>query len=99
MNRSPELSAAPPTNGNLPSNSDAAPLNHYRVVRRDGRDAPFLPDKISIALGKAFLAAQEKHDELSARSRDTVAQLTTDVVTSLTRRRPRGGEFDIEEIQ
>lgn len=73
-------------------------LGHYRVTRRDGRVVPFLPEKIAVALSKAFLAAQDQHEEPTARSRELVTQLTDSVVESLTRRRA-GGEFHIEEIQ
>ncbi len=82
-----------------PDNGNAPHFERYRVVRRDGREAPFLPDKIAVAISKAFLAAQEQHEELSARARETIAQLTANVVESLTRRRPNGGELHIEEIQ
>ncbi len=74
-------------------------LSHYRVARRDGRVVQFLPDKIALALTKAFLAAQDQHEEPSARTRELVAQLTANVVHALTRRRAGGGEFHIEEIQ
>jgi ribonucleoside-diphosphate reductase alpha chain len=84
---------APSRNGSTPH------FEHYRVIRRDGRNAPFLPDKIAVAISKAFLAAQEQHEELSTRAKETVAQLTADVVAALTRRRPDGGEFHIEDIQ
>ena len=113
MQQSPELTQPNPLllNGNASnghsnngqadqsSHGEAAPFERYRVVRRDGRDAPFLPDKIAVALSKAFLAGQEQHETLSANARETIAQLTADVVESLTRRRPNGGELHIEEIQ
>jgi ribonucleoside-diphosphate reductase alpha chain len=74
-------------------------FDRYRVIRRDGRIVPFYPNKIAIALTKAFVAAQEQHEGASARSREIVSELTRSVVDSLTRRRPSGGEFHIEEIQ
>jgi len=89
----PELVDAPPSTNS--SNSDHS---HYRVIRRDGRDVPFMPAKIAVALGKAFAAAQDEPGELTARARDLVEQLTANVVASLTRRRA-GGAFHIEEIQ
>jgi ribonucleoside-diphosphate reductase alpha chain len=85
--------------GEAKSQTPAVDLSHYRVRRRDGRMAPFIPEKIAIALGKAFLAAQEQHGEISSKSRELVQQLTEAVVTSLLRRRAEGGEFHIEEIQ
>ncbi|HEX8833688.1 MAG TPA: ribonucleoside-diphosphate reductase subunit alpha, partial [Abditibacteriaceae bacterium] len=92
MQETPVLSA-PSGNGNSPH------YEQYRVIRRDGRDAPFLPDKIAVAISKAFLAAQDQQEELSSRAKEIVAQLTTGVFEALTRRRPHGGEFHIEEIQ
>jgi ribonucleoside-diphosphate reductase alpha chain len=89
----PELLDAPPS-----SNGSSSDHSHYRVIRRDGRDVPFMPDKIAVALGKAFAAAQDEPGELTARARDLVQQLTANVVASLTRRRA-GGAFHIEEIQ
>ena len=89
-----------PANGSTPINgSTPADLGHYRVIRRDGRNVPFLPEKIVVALGKAFVAAQEQHGALTGRARDTIDQLTANVIESLTRRKAHGGEFHIEEIQ
>ena len=71
----------------------------YKIIRRNGSVAPFFPDKISIALTKAFLAVNGSHEAASARMRDMVQQLTTTVVQSLLRHKPSGGTFHIEEIQ
>ncbi len=81
------------------TNGSAPQFEHHRVIRRDGRIAPFKPEKIAIALSKAFLAAQEQQSELSSRAKETINELTGNVVESLLRRRPNGGEFHIEEIQ
>lgn len=72
--------------------------DQYSVIRRDGREVAFLPEKIAIALGKAFAAAQEDPRELTSRARELVQQLTDNVVASLTRRRA-GGALHVEEIQ
>jgi ribonucleoside-diphosphate reductase alpha chain len=97
---SPNSSSSLPEDALTDSGVKADPdLGRYRVVRRDGRVAPFRPEKIAAAMTKAFVAAQERQDEPTARAQDLVADLTDRVVAALTRRRPAGGEFHIEEIQ
>jgi ribonucleoside-diphosphate reductase alpha chain len=91
--------SSPAANGSLPPPAPSADWSHYRVIRRDGRVAPFRPEKIAAAMTKAFVAAQEHQDEPSARAQELVTDLTSRVVATLTRRRPAGGEFHIEEIQ
>jgi len=88
--------ARPSEDGNaVPAESG---LTHYRVLRRDGREVSFAPEKIALALTKAYLASQDQQDEPTARSREAVKAVTANVVASLTRRRV-GGAFHIEEIQ
>jgi ribonucleoside-diphosphate reductase alpha chain len=70
-----------------------------QVIRRNGALVPFHPDKIAVALSKAFLAVEGKQSATSSRLRDLVAQLTQVVVQSLTRRKPDGGTVHIEDIQ
>jgi ribonucleoside-diphosphate reductase alpha chain len=97
---SPNLFSALPEDVFQGSSPEAAPdLGRYRVVRRDGRVVPFRPEKIAVAMTKAFVAAQERQDEPTARAQELVGDLTERVVAALTRRRPAGGEFHIEEIQ
>jgi ribonucleoside-diphosphate reductase alpha chain len=80
----------------LPAGED---FRRYGVIRRDGAKAPFLPEKIETAILKAFLAAQDASGKPTARNREAAAVFTRQVVDSLLRRRPHGGEFHIEEIQ
>jgi ribonucleoside-diphosphate reductase alpha chain len=86
----------------------AAPLKHapsyppvsgLEVIRRNHSVAAFQPEKIAIAITKAFLAVEGRHSVNSARTRDQVAQLTASVVEALTRRLPGGGTVHIEDIQ
>ena len=70
-----------------------------QVIRRNGDVVTFQPDKIAIALTKAFLAVEGSQGSASSRIRDVVAQLTDTVVRSLTRRLPDGGTVHIENIQ
>ncbi len=71
----------------------------YAVVRRNGSVASFEPSKVGIALTKAFIAVHGGQAAASARVRETVEQLTANVVTALMRRLPEGGAFHIESIQ
>ncbi|WP_215731665.1 ribonucleoside-diphosphate reductase subunit alpha [Methylomicrobium agile] len=69
------------------------------VIRRNRAVAAFQPEKIAIAITKAFLAVEGQHSVNSARIREQVAQLTASVVDALTRRLPGGGTVHIEDIQ
>ncbi len=71
----------------------------YQCIRRNGDVVPFAPDKISVALSKAFLAVLGSEAGGSSRLRDEVEHLTATVVTALIRRRPEGGPIHIEDIQ
>ncbi|HEY3488148.1 MAG TPA: ATP cone domain-containing protein, partial [Gammaproteobacteria bacterium] len=71
----------------------------YRVIRRNGKITQFTEDKIKIAITKAFLAVEGGNAAASARIHEIVADLTDNVVSALTRRKPDGGTFHIEDIQ
>ena len=74
-------------------------LADYRIIRRNGGVVGFEPSKISIAVTKAFLAVNGGQGAASARVRELVEQLTSNVVSALVRRQPAGGTFHIEDIQ
>ncbi|CAL62887.1 Ribonucleoside-diphosphate reductase alpha subunit (Ribonucleotide reductase) [Herminiimonas arsenicoxydans] len=78
---------------------NSAALGDYRILRRNGAVVGFEPSKISIAVTKAFLAVNGGQGAASARVRELVEQLTTNVVNALMRRQPAGGTFHIEDIQ
>ena len=71
----------------------------FRVLRRDGSAADFDPAKISLALTKAFIAAEGESCALSSKLRDLVHRLTNQVVDTLHHRLPEGGILHIEHIQ
>ncbi len=73
--------------------------SEYKIIRRNGSVAPFEPNKISIAMTKAFIAVNGGQGVASAKVREVVARLTDDVVNALIRRQPVGGTFHIEDIQ
>jgi ribonucleoside-diphosphate reductase alpha chain len=71
----------------------------YKVIRRNGAVVGFEPDKIAVAMTKAFLAVSGNSAAASAGVRDKVQALTQAVVQSLMRRHPAGGTFHIEDVQ
>jgi ribonucleoside-diphosphate reductase alpha chain len=71
----------------------------YKIIRRNGAVVGFEPDKIAVAMTKAFLAVSGNTAAASAGVRDKVQALTQSVVQSLMRRHPAGGTFHIEDVQ
>ena len=71
----------------------------YKIIRRNGAVVGFEPDKIAVAMTKAFLAVSGNTAAASAGVRDKVHALTQAVVQSLMRRHPAGGTFHIEDVQ
>ncbi|WP_101048477.1 ribonucleoside-diphosphate reductase subunit alpha [Macromonas nakdongensis] len=76
-----------------------AALQHYQIIRRNGAVVPFEPNKIAVALMKAFLAVHGAQGAASASVRQDVEVLTQAVVRALMRSRPGGGTFHIEDVQ
>jgi len=70
-----------------------------QVIRRNGAAVVFNPEKISLAMSKAFLAVEHGQAALSSRTREQVTTLTQAVVNALIRRLPAGGAVHIEDIQ
>ncbi len=77
----------------------ASSLSQYQIIRRNGAVVPFTPDKIAIAMMKAFLAVHGTQGAASASVREVVDELTRGVVRALMRSRPGGGTFHIEDVQ
>ncbi len=71
----------------------------YQIIRRNGALVGFEPNKIAVALMKAFLAVHGTQGAASASVRETVERLTEGVVRALLRSRPGGGTFHIEDVQ
>ena len=80
-------------------NAQTNPLAHYQIIRRNGAVVPFEPNKIAVAVMKAFLAVHGTQGAASASVRETVDNLTQTVVRALMRSRPGGGTFHIEDVQ
>jgi ribonucleoside-diphosphate reductase alpha chain len=87
--------------GSVPTPPHAAPnpLAHYQIIRRNGSVVPFEPNKIAVAMMKAFLAVHGTQGAASASVRETVDQLTQAVIRAMVRSRPGGGTFHIEDVQ
>jgi len=77
----------------------SAVLSDFKVIRRNGSVVAFEPSKIAIAMTKAFLAVNGGQGAASARVRELVERLTEGVVQALSRGKPAGGIFHIEDIQ
>ncbi|EXF97032.1 ribonucleoside-diphosphate reductase, alpha subunit [Acinetobacter baumannii 1552389] len=70
-----------------------------QVIKRTGDVAAFDAEKISVAIGKAFLAVEGQQSADGSRIHDRITQLTEMVLNTFTRRLPSGGTIHIEEIQ
>ncbi|OUY05660.1 ribonucleoside-diphosphate reductase subunit alpha [Acinetobacter populi] len=70
-----------------------------RVIKRTGDVAEFNAEKISVAIGKAFLAVEGGQSHDSSRIHDRISELTEMVLNTFKRRLPSGGTIHIEEIQ
>ena len=106
MSASTAVAAAPVTSqpaarlatGNTASSGTTAYAG-YQIIRRNGAVVAFEPNKIAVALMKAFLAVHGTQGAASASVRETVEHLTESVVRALLRSRPGGGTFHIEDVQ
>src|SRR6185369_7549757 len=79
--------------------SAASVYQGYQIIRRNGAVVSFEPNKIAVALMKAFLGVHGTQGAASASVRETVDGLTESVVRALLRSRPGGGTFHIEDVQ
>jgi len=75
------------------------PFSNYQIIRRNGGVVPFEPNKIAVAMMKAFLAVHGTQGAASASVRQTVDELTQAVMRAMMRSRPGGGTFHIEDVQ
>ncbi|WP_211453363.1 ribonucleoside-diphosphate reductase subunit alpha [Collimonas antrihumi] len=96
---SADVAGVPPSTGSGSPVKVSSSFGDYRIIRRNGAVVGFEPSKISIAVTKAFLAVNGGQGAASARVRELVEQLTSNVVAALVRRQPNGGTFHIEDIQ
>lgn len=104
QSRSVDLPAAPSSpeqhstiTNPIETNPDAP--GWYRVTRRNGEVTGFNPNKIRIAIAKAFLAVEGAESATSGSFIEIIDAATHSVVDKLHRRKPDGGTFHIEDIQ
>ncbi len=88
-----------PSQARSPAGVAASAFAGYQILRRNGAVVSFEPNKIAVALMKAFLAVHGTQGAASASVRETVDGLTEAVVRALLRSRPGGGTFHIEDVQ
>jgi ribonucleoside-diphosphate reductase alpha chain len=93
------LPLVPPSNAPFADATRDDAYSHYQIIRRNGAVVAFEPNKIAVAVTKAFLAVLGSQSAASASVRETVEQLTDGVVRALLRSRPAGGTFHIEDVQ
>ena len=91
--------AAPVRQPALAAAAATSAYTGYQIIRRNGAVVSFEPNKIAVALMKAFLAVHGTQGAASASVRETVERLTEMVVRALLRSRPGGGTFHIEDVQ
>ena len=91
--------SAAPRSGSATTGAAASAYQGYQIIRRNGAVVSFEPNKIAVALMKAFLAVHGTQGAASASVRETVDGLTESVVRALLRSRPGGGTFHIEDVQ
>jgi ribonucleoside-diphosphate reductase alpha chain len=88
-----------PRSGSASAGAAVSAYQGYQIIRRNGAVVSFEPNKIAVALMKAFLAVHGTQGAASASVRETVDGLTESVVRALLRSRPGGGTFHIEDVQ
>jgi ribonucleoside-diphosphate reductase alpha chain len=94
-----EATAIPPSDSYSAAEVQSTAPGGMRVIRRNGKVTGFEPEKISIAVTKAFLAVEGGSAAASSRIRERVAGITEQVVAAVTRNQHGGGTIHIEDIQ
>jgi ribonucleoside-diphosphate reductase alpha chain len=70
-----------------------------RVIKRNGAVVTYDESKIVVAITKAYLAVEGGPAAASARVRETVTKMASQISVIFKRRMPSGGSIHIEEIQ
>lgn len=102
QNTSPTATSMPaftPSGVSGHQSTSAHSFSNYQIIRRNGAVVPFEPNKIAVAMMKAFLAVHGTQGAASASVRQTVDELTQAVMRAMMRSRPGGGTFHIEDVQ
>ena len=85
----------------LPVGYGASPKSTsvFQVIRRNGSFSEFDPNKISVAITKAFVAVEGSGATASRRIHEAVEALTQQIVQTLSRRADPARAIHIEDIQ
>jgi ribonucleoside-diphosphate reductase alpha chain len=83
----------------FPNGSDPVVSAGLQVIRRNGAFSPFDPNKISVAITKAFVAVEGTSAQASRRIHEAVEMLTQHIVDTLSRRGGAARAIHIEDIQ
>jgi len=80
---------------------DPLQYNEFKVSKRDGRSVSFDPERIRLAIEKAFRADEGRQGEeaLSVELQDELSRATASVVQDVVARAVRGDQLEIELIQ
>jgi len=93
------LSGAAPPAADSQTMSKALSRPALNVIKRDGTLVAFDPDKIVVAIGKAYLAVEGDQARLSSRVHDQSRRLAADISETFRRRLSGQGTVHIEDIQ
>jgi len=93
-------------NNDIPQENSVNPIEftnnlpgQLRVIKRNGKVAPYDTSKIVVAITKAFLAVEGGNAAASTRIHEVVEKLTNDITTNFHCHLPGGGTVRIEYIQ
>ncbi|MES2142424.1 MAG: ribonucleoside-diphosphate reductase subunit alpha [Pseudomonadota bacterium] len=93
------LNANEPTLSNKATEQENKSINSLQIIKRNGKPVSYDPNKIRIAITKAFLAVEGGQAAISTRIHERVTQLTQQITNILQERLPQGGTLPIETIQ
>ncbi|MHB1021860.1 MAG: ribonucleoside-diphosphate reductase subunit alpha [Acidobacteriaceae bacterium] len=99
---SPSFNSVPPVPPSVymdGSDRSSPTKSSLQVIRRNGSFSPFDPNKISVAITKAFVAVEGTNASASRRIREEVEALTQQIVDALARRADSARAIHIEDIQ
>jgi ribonucleoside-diphosphate reductase alpha chain len=92
-------SAVPPSAYEDGANRFSQTISDLQVIRRSGSFSAFDPDKISVAITKAFVAVEGTNAAASRRIHNAVDTLTQQIIEALARRANSSRAIHIEDIQ
>lgn len=93
------LNANEPITSYIEEKPTASHTNLLQVIKRNGKPVSYDPNKIRVAITKAFLAVEGGQAAASSRIHERVTQLTEQITHILQGRLPQGGTLPIETIQ